>query len=108
LVYDFSQENIDAICSMRSNNPRIPHLSKVAGVFKDGMTNKFLEQHSYAISSEEKKKMEAVITIYKTIHAESEDESVDLEIILQSIKEPMLVIDDYYQSILERIGGSTQ
>ncbi|OUS69573.1 hypothetical protein B1748_30880 [Paenibacillus sp. MY03] len=76
--------------------------------FIDGMTNKFLEQHSYAISSEEKKKMEAVITIYKTIHAESEDELVDLENILLSIKEPMLVIDDYYQITLERVGRSTQ
>lgn len=68
------------------------------------MTNKFLEHHSYAISSEENEKMEAVITIYRTIGAEAENESVDLETILQSIKEPMLVIDDNYSGTLERIG----
>ncbi|URN93002.1 MAG: hypothetical protein NAG76_14255 [Candidatus Pristimantibacillus lignocellulolyticus] len=68
-----------------------------------GLTNKFLEHYSYATSSEENEKMEAVITIYRTIRAETENESVDLEIILQSIKEPMLVIDDNYPGILERM-----
>lgn len=69
-----------------------------------GMTNKFLEHNSYAISSEENEKMLAVITIYKTIRAQTENKSADLEIILQSIKEPMLVIDEYYPSILEQMG----
>lgn len=69
-----------------------------------GMTNKFLEHSSYAISGEENEKMLAVITIYKTIRAQTENKSADLEIILQSIKEPMLVIDEYYPSILEQMG----
>ena len=68
-----------------------------------GMTNKFLEHHSYAINSEEKEKMEAVITIYRTLRAETEKESVDLELILQSIKESMLIIDNYYQDILDQM-----
>jgi hypothetical protein len=69
-----------------------------------GMTNKFLEHHSYAISSEEKEKMEAVITVFKTISEEKDNELVDIEIILQSIKEPMLIIDDNYSGTLEGIG----
>lgn len=73
--------------------------------FIHGMTNKFLEHHSYARSGEENEKMEAVITIYRVIRAETENESVDLEIILQSIKEPMIVIDEHYLSTLEQIGG---
>lgn len=69
-----------------------------------GMTNKFLEHSSYAISGEENEKMLAVITIYKTIRAETDNKSVDLKNILQSIKDPMLVIDENYPSILERMG----
>ncbi|WP_255249832.1 hypothetical protein [Bacillus sp. FJAT-45066] len=72
--------------------------------FISGMTNKFLENHSYAISSEEKEKMEAVITVFRTISEEKDNELVDIEDILQSIKEPMLIIDDNYSDILERIG----
>jgi hypothetical protein len=68
------------------------------------MTNKFLEHHSYAISSEEKEKMEAVITVFRTISEEKDYELVDIEIILQSIKEPMLIIDDNYSGTLEGIG----
>ncbi|WP_245747409.1 hypothetical protein [Anaerobacillus alkalidiazotrophicus] len=72
--------------------------------FISGMTNKFLENHSYAISSEEKEKMEAVITVFRTISEEKDNELVDIEDILQSIKEPMLIIDDNYSDTLERIG----
>jgi hypothetical protein len=69
-----------------------------------GMTNKFLEHQSYAISREEKEKMEAVITVFRTISEEKENELVDVEIIIQSIKEPMLIIDDNYSATLEGIG----
>ncbi len=72
--------------------------------FISGMTNKFLENHSYAISSEEKEIMEAVITVFRTISEEKDNELVDIEVILQSIKEPMLIIDDNYSGTLERIG----
>ncbi|WP_245669668.1 hypothetical protein [Desulfuribacillus alkaliarsenatis] len=72
--------------------------------FISGMTNKFLEHHSYSISSEEKEKMDAVIAVFRTINEEQENELLDIESILQSIKEPMLIIDDYYSSTLERIG----
>jgi hypothetical protein len=73
--------------------------------FIHGMTNKFLEHHSYDISSEEKVKMEAIIAVYSTISEEIEEkELVDIEIILQSIKEPMLIIDDNYSGTLEGIG----
>ncbi|RXJ04454.1 hypothetical protein DS745_03460 [Anaerobacillus alkaliphilus] len=73
-------------------------------IFISGMTNKFLENHSYAMSSEEKEKMEAVITVFRTISEEKENELGDIEDILQSIKEPMLIIDDNYSNILVRTG----
>ncbi len=72
--------------------------------FISGMTNKFLENHSYAISSEEKEKMEAVITVFSTIGEESDNKLVDIEGILHSIREPMLIIDSNYSETLERIG----
>ena len=78
-------------------------LSRVNG-FISGMTDKFLENHSYAISSEEKEKMDAIITVFSTISEEKGNELVDIEGILQSIKEPMLIIDDNYSNTLERIG----
>lgn len=67
-------------------------------------TLKFLEHQSYAISSEEKEKMEAVIAVFRTISEENDNEIVNIEIILQSIKEPMLIIDDNYSGTLKRIG----
>lgn len=67
--------------------------------FISGMTNNFLEHQSYDISSEEKEKMEAVIIVFRTISKEK-----GIEVILQSIKEPMLIIDDNYSGTLERIG----
>nr|MBA5586696.1 hypothetical protein [Anaerobacillus isosaccharinicus]QOY38700.1 hypothetical protein AWH56_020585 [Anaerobacillus isosaccharinicus] len=72
--------------------------------FISGMTDKFLEHYSYVISIEEKQKMEAVITVFRTISEENDNELVDIEIILQSIKEPMLIIDHNYSGTLERIG----
>lgn len=72
--------------------------------FISGMTNKFLKNHSYAISSEEKEKMDAVITVFSTISEEKGNELVNIEGILESIKEPMLIIDDNYSDTLERIG----
>lgn len=71
--------------------------------FIDSMTNKFLKQHSYAVNNEEKEKMEAVISIYRTIYEETEKEDVNLKNILQSIKEPMLIIDDLYLNTLEHL-----
>lgn len=72
--------------------------------FISGMTNKFLENHFYTISNEEKEKMEAVITVFRTISEEKDNELIDMKSILQSIKEPMLIIDDNYSNTLERIG----
>jgi len=72
--------------------------------FIQGMTDKFLEQQAYVVSDEEYEKMNAVISIYRTISEMVKDESVDLEALLKSIKEPMLVIDDLYQHTLERLG----
>jgi|GEM_PF-1033390 len=72
--------------------------------FIQGMTDKFLEQQAYVVSDEEYEKMNAVISIYRAISEMLEDESVDLEALLKSIKEPMLVIDDLYQQTLESVG----
>ncbi|WP_257215870.1 hypothetical protein [Fredinandcohnia onubensis] len=72
--------------------------------FISGMTNKFLENHSYAISSEEKEKMEAVIRVFNTIGEEKDNKLVDIEGIIHSIKEPMLIIDNNYSDTLEQIG----
>ncbi|WP_228547604.1 hypothetical protein [Filobacillus milosensis] len=72
--------------------------------FISGMTNKFLENHSYTISNDERDKMEAVITVFRTINKEKSNELVDIKTILESIKEPMLIIDNNYSNILERIG----
>ena len=72
--------------------------------FISGMTDKFLENHSYAISSEEKEKMDAVIRVFSTISEEKGNELVDIGGILKSIKEPMLIIDDNYSNTLEHIG----
>ena len=72
--------------------------------FIQGMTDKFLEHQAYVVSDEEYEKMNAVISIYRTISEMVKDESVDLEALLKSIKEPMLVIDDLYQQTLESVG----
>ncbi|URM32643.1 hypothetical protein LLY41_20275 [Cytobacillus firmus] len=71
-------------------------------MFIDGMTNRFLENRSYQISDEEKEKMDAVISVYRNVSKEAEKESVDIEKILKSIQEPMLVIDNYYSDALEK------
>lgn len=68
------------------------------------MTNKFLENQSYEISNEEEEKLEAVITIYRTLHLESENKSFNLDNILQSINEPMKIIDDNYEIALKQLG----
>ncbi|WP_163580564.1 hypothetical protein [Gracilibacillus saliphilus] len=68
------------------------------------LTNKFLENHSYAINSEDQEKIEAVITVYRTINEEVEGESINLEKILEDIEKPMNVIYDDYPGILERTG----
>lgn len=68
------------------------------------MTNKFLENPSYAINGEERGEMEAVIAVFRTINKEKGNELVDIKTILQSIKERMLVIDNNYSDTLERIG----
>ncbi|RBP90057.1 hypothetical protein DFO70_110163 [Cytobacillus firmus] len=46
--------------------------------------------------------MDAVSTVYRIVSEELEKESVSIERILESIKEPMLVIDDNYADTLER------
>ncbi|HLU23863.1 MAG TPA: hypothetical protein VKZ77_15475 [Bacillaceae bacterium] len=72
--------------------------------FINGMTNKFLENHSYSISDEEKEKMEAVIEVFRIISEEKDNEFVNIEDILKSIKEPMLIINENYSDVLERLG----
>lgn len=71
-------------------------------MFIDGMTIKFLENRSYRISDEEKEKMDAVISVYRNVRKEAEKESVDIERLLESIQEPMLIIDNYYSDALEK------
>jgi hypothetical protein len=71
-------------------------------MFIDGMTNKFLRNRSYWMSDEEKEKMDAVITVYRNVSKEAEKESVEIERLLESIQEPMLVIDNYYTDALEK------
>lgn len=73
-----------------------------ADMFLDDMTNKFLKNKSYRISDEEKEKMEAVISVYRNVSKEAEQESVDIESLLESIQEPMLVIDNYYSEALQK------
>ncbi|GAE93637.1 hypothetical protein JCM21714_2737 [Gracilibacillus boraciitolerans JCM 21714] len=72
--------------------------------FISGMTNKFLEDHSYPRSAQENEKMEAIISLYRTISEEIEKDTIDIESLLQAIKEDMLIIDDNYSGILERMG----
>lgn len=72
--------------------------------FINGMTNKFLENHSYSISDEEKEKMEAVIEVFRIISEEKDNEFVNIEDILKSIKEPMLIINENYSDVLEQLG----
>src|SRR5690606_11346927 len=72
--------------------------------FINGMTNKFLENHSDSISDEEKEKMEAVIEVFRIISEEKDNEFVNIEDILKSIKEPMLIINENYSDVLERLG----
>lgn len=72
--------------------------------FINGMTNKFLENHSCSISDEEKEKMEAVIEVFRIISEEKDNEFVNIEDILKSIKEPMLIINENYSDVLERLG----
>ncbi|MGY6208948.1 hypothetical protein ACXEO8_03075 [Cytobacillus firmus] len=71
-------------------------------MFIDGMTNKFLENRSYQISDEEKEKMDAVISVYRNVSKEAEKESVNIERLLESIQESMLIIDNYYSDALEK------
>ncbi|MCS0655283.1 hypothetical protein [Cytobacillus firmus] len=71
-------------------------------MFIDGMTIKFLENRSYRISDEEKEKMDAVISVYRNVSKEAEKEPVDIERLLESIQEPMLIIDNYYSDALEK------
>ncbi|WP_242069078.1 hypothetical protein [Cytobacillus firmus] len=71
-------------------------------MFIDGMTIKFLENRSYRISDEEKEKMDAVISVYRNVSKEAEKESVDIERLLESIQEPMLIINNYYSDALEK------
>lgn len=84
-------------------NLLIYSLYRVDG-FIFGMTNHFLENHSYAVSSEDKEKMVAVIQVYSILNEEAEHEPVNVEKILQAIKEPMLVLDDHYQNALDLSG----
>jgi len=78
-------------------------LSRVNG-FIQGMSDKFLEHQAYVVSDEDFVKLEAVISIYRAINEELADQSVDLNALLTSIQEPMLVIDDYYQNTLKQVG----
>ncbi|WP_282173466.1 hypothetical protein [Cytobacillus firmus] len=71
-------------------------------MFIDSMTSKFLENRSYRISDEEKEKMDAVISVYRNVSKEAEKEPVDIERLLASIQEPMLIIDNYYSDALEK------
>ncbi|MBG9586337.1 hypothetical protein [Cytobacillus firmus] len=71
-------------------------------MFIDSMTIKFLENRSYRISDEEKEKMDAVISVYRNVSKEAEKEPVDIERLLESIQEPMLIIDNYYSDALEK------
>jgi hypothetical protein len=74
--------------------------------FINGMTDKFLENQSYRMSKEETERIEAVITVYSSVSEELEKESVNVERLLESIKEPMLVIDDYYADALEKVDSN--
>ncbi|KAA0548504.1 hypothetical protein FZW96_08000 [Bacillus sp. BGMRC 2118] len=71
--------------------------------FIEGKTHKFLENHSYAISSEEKEKMEAVITVFRAFSEEKNNEFGDLNNIVEAIKEPMSLIDENYLGITEEM-----
>ncbi|WP_058308204.1 hypothetical protein [Gracilibacillus massiliensis] len=72
--------------------------------FIAGKTNQFLGDRSYPITTQEKEKMKAIISIYRTISEQTKQNPINLENILQSIKEEMLVIYDNYPGILERMG----
>ncbi|MDF2036934.1 hypothetical protein P2R12_08095 [Cytobacillus oceanisediminis] len=43
---------------------------------------------------------------YRSVNEELEKESVNIERLLESIKEPMLVIDDYYADALKNVDSN--
>jgi hypothetical protein len=71
----------------------------------NALTMKFLEQGSYAVSTEEFVQLQAVIMIYNKIHEEAEKASKHPELIIDELTEPILLIDPYYSSILKEHGG---
>ncbi|WP_430787274.1 hypothetical protein VBD025_16020 [Virgibacillus flavescens] len=71
------------------------------------MTIKFLENQSYSISSEEKDKLEAIVEVYRIIHQNTDDNTGNVEKILNEIKEPMSVIDNHYLDMIEGVTDNT-
>lgn len=70
-------------------------------VLLDVLTMKFLEQGSYVVDAEEMEKLQAAVTIYKTIHEEMEKKSDHPELVIDELKELMLLIDPNYKHALE-------
>lgn len=67
------------------------------------MTIKFLEQGSYTISFEEREILDAIISVYRIFGQVMENDTINLKDVLQSIQEPMIVIDHNYKDMLDRI-----
>lgn len=71
--------------------------------FLNSLSNKFLEQGSYAINKEEKEQLKAVSTIYSKIYEEVKNESDKPAHVIDSLSKEMMIIDPYYSSTLEMI-----
>ncbi|WP_053375302.1 hypothetical protein [Paenibacillus sp. FJAT-27812] len=64
----------------------------------------FLEKGSYALTDEDKEKLEAVISVFRKIHNEM-DKAKYPELIIDSLTEEMMIIDPLYGKTLERINS---
>jgi hypothetical protein len=65
----------------------------------------FLEKGSYFLTDEDKKKVEAVISVFRTIHNDM-DKAKYPELIIDSLTEEMMIIDPLYSTTLERINSN--
>jgi hypothetical protein len=71
--------------------------------FLHSLNIKFLEQSSYSINNEETEKLKSIVTVYRKIHAEVKNESDNPELVIDSLTEQMMIIDNNYSATLERI-----
>ncbi|WP_079477591.1 hypothetical protein [Halobacillus salinus] len=67
------------------------------------MTEKFLEQQSYALKQEEKQKLIAVLNVYERMQEYRYDEVIHVYQLLQSIKGPIHQLDPHTADMLKEV-----